>query len=508
MSKILLINPSYSPSYGGVKASIVNPIMPTLGLATIAATALQKNHKVEILDLSWRPYNYELVSDYIKKNKPDVVGITATTPLMNQLRDISVLAKDVSKNILVVAGGSHPSALPEETLRESMLDAVFVGEADYTFSDICDGIPLKEIPGLVYKNNNGEILSTKSRPPIANLDDLPMPAWHIYNISDYYRMSRLLAKRLPVTMAEFSRGCVFKCDFCASKITLALGYRKKSPKRCAEEVKHMHALGYKEFSLADDIFTSDNKWAKNVCEEITKANTNMAWSCSNGIRVESADKDLFKSLRKSGCYRVSFGFESGNDEVLKLFGKGGRATVDQAKTAVKTARAAGIDTNGYFMLGLSPDTEKSMNDTIEFARSIPLDMMKFGVAIAFPGTKMFNDYVEKGLVRSFDWDEYMIYTDQDLFAHKNLSYKTIQKYMEKAYRDCILFNPSFWIRRFIRGIKTGEFFWDAYYAVKFFFMPTTGSQKKSAYYAQDRWPKWDFEKTPPKAANYHIVGKK
>ena len=509
MSKVLLINPSYRPSYGGVKASIVNPIMPTLGLATIAATALQKNHKVEILDLSWRPYNYELVRNHIKQNKPDIIGITATTPLMNQLRDISVLAKDVSKNILIVAGGSHPSALPEETLRESLVDAVFVGEADYTFSDICDGIPLKEIPGLVYKNSNGEILSTKSRPPISNLDDLPMPAWHIYNISDYYRMSRLLAKRLPVTMAEFSRGCVFKCDFCASKITLALGYRKKSPERCAEEVKHMYSLGFKEFMLADDIFTSDNKWAKNVCDEITKTNIDMPWSCSNGIRVESADKDLFKSLRKSGCYRVSFGFESGNDEFLKIFEKGGRATVDQAKTAVQTAREAGIDTNGYFMLGLSPDTEKSMNDTIEFARSIPLDMMKFGVAIAFPGTKMFNDYVEKGLVRSFDWDEYMIYTDQDLFAHKNLSYKTIQKYMEKAYRDCILFNPSFWIRRFVRGIKTGEFFWDAFYAIKFFFMPTTGSEKnKSAYYAQNRWPKWDYKKSPPKAANYHIVGKK
>ena len=321
MSKVLLINPSYRPSYGGVKASIVNPIMPTLGLATIAATALQKNHKVEILDLSWRPYNYELVRNHIKQNKPDIIGITATTPLMNQLRDISVLAKDVSKNILIVAGGSHPSALPEETLRESLVDAVFVGEADYTFSDICDGIPLKEIPGLVYKNSNGEILSTKSRPPISNLDDLPMPAWHIYNISDYYRMSRLLAKRLPVTMAEFSRGCVFKCDFCASKITLALGYRKKSPERCAEEVKHMYSLGFKEFMLADDIFTSDNKWAKNVCDEITKTNIDMPWSCSNGIRVESADKDLFKSLRKSGCYRVSFGFESGNDEVLKMFGK-------------------------------------------------------------------------------------------------------------------------------------------------------------------------------------------
>ena len=79
--------------------------------------------------------------------------------------------------------------------------------------------------------------------------------------------------------------------------------------------------------------------------------------------------------------------------------------------------------------------------------------------------------------------------------------------MEKAYRHCILFNPSFWLRRFIRGIKTGEFFWDAYYAIKFFFMPTTGVQEKSNYYAEKRWPKWDFKKTPPKPANYHIVRK-
>jgi len=507
MAKVLLINPSYNPSYGGVKASIVNPIMPTLGLATIAATALEKNHKVEILDMSWRKYDFELVKNQILETKPDIVGITATTPLMNQLRDMSVLIKDISKNILIVGGGSHPSALPEETIKESMLDAAFVGEADYTFADICDGFRLKDIPGICYRNNSNEIFTNEARTPIENLDDLPMPAWHLYNIKDYYKMSRLLAKRLPVTMAEFSRGCVFRCDFCASKITLALGYRKKSPKRCAEEVEHMSSLGFKEFALADDIFTSDQKWAQEVCEEIGKKNTGMVWSCSNGIRVESADSNLFNSLKKSGCYRVSFGFESGNDKVLKLFGKGGRATIEQARTAVQTAREAGIDTNGYFMLGLSPDTKDSMDDTIEFARSIPLDMMKFGISIAFPGTKMFNDYIKENLVRSFDWDEYMIYTDKDLFSHKHLSYETIQLYMERAYKRCILYNPGFWIRRFIRGIKTGEFFWDFYYAMKFFFMPTTGSDAKSNYYAKERWPIYNFKINPPRPAKYQIVRK-
>ena len=503
---VLLINPSYSASYGGSKASIVNPVAPTLGLATIAATALERGHKVEILDMSWRPYDFELVRDKILKTKPDIVGITATTPLMNQLRDMSVLIKDISKDITLVGGGSHPSALPQETLHESMLDAVFVGEADYSFADICDGLPFSKIPGLVYRDTE-EIFSTGLRTPIENLDDLPMPAWHLYNIKDYYKMSRLLARRLPIVMAEFSRGCVYKCDFCASKITLALGYRKKSPKRCAEEVKYIHSLGFREFWLTDDIFTSDQKWAKNVCDAITDTGVDMAWTCTNGIRVESADDDLFRSLRKSGCYRVAFGFESGNDEVLKSFGKGGRATVEQARKAVQLARKTGIETIGYFMVGLSADTEKSMNDTIEFARTLPMDMMKCGVAIAFPGTKMFNNYVDKGLVRSFDWDEYMIFTAQDLFAHENLSFNTIQEYVNKFFRRCILFNPGFIFRRFIRGIRTGEFFWDLYYAIKFYFLPATSNQVKSSYYSKESWPIYDFSKRPPKPAKYQTVRK-
>ena len=156
--KVLLINPSYCASYGGSKASIVNPVAPTLGLATIAATALQTGHEVEILDMSWRPYNFELVRDRILKGKPDIVGITATTPLMNQLRDMSVLIKDISKDIIVVGGGSHPSALPRETLHESLLDAIFIGEADYSFADICAGKHFSEIAGLVYRDKE-EIFS-------------------------------------------------------------------------------------------------------------------------------------------------------------------------------------------------------------------------------------------------------------------------------------------------------------------------------------------------------------
>ena len=497
MAKALLINPSYRDSYGGSKAGIVNPIFPTLSLLTTAAVAEQRGHTVRLLDLSYQSYDHRVVREAIESFRPDVVGITATTPLFNQVRDISLLAKDVSKDIRVVAGGSHVSALPVESLAESLLDLVIVGEGDHTFADVLDGLSPENIPGIHYRKGDGAE-STRPRPFVQNLDDLPLPAWHLYDSGNYrYRISRLFARRPPLTSAEFSRGCIYKCDFCASKNTLALGYRKKSPERCAEEARAMKRFGYGEFALADDIFTSDPAWAVAVSEAITRAGVDIAWTCTNGIRVESADDRLFQAMRRAGCYRVSFGFESGNDEVLKKFGKGGRASIEKGREAVRAARDAGIDTLGFFLLGLSPDNEASMEDTIRFARSLPLDMLKFAIAIAFPGTPMFKEYRERGLIRSYDWDDYHVYTERPLFAHPNLSYETVQAAMRRAYREAVLKNPGFIGRRLRRGIRTGEFFWDAWYFLKYLAAPPVNRDAASAnYFARDRWPRYDFEHRP------------
>ena len=136
MAKILLINPSYHGSYGSAKASITNPIFPTLGLTTLAAVVLQGGHSVDILDLSYQAYDWQFLRSEILRLKPDIVGITATTPLINQLRDISVLCKDISKDILVVGGGPHVSAMPSESIEESLIDIAVVGEGDITFGEI------------------------------------------------------------------------------------------------------------------------------------------------------------------------------------------------------------------------------------------------------------------------------------------------------------------------------------------------------------------------------------
>ena len=509
MAKVLLINPSYSGSYGAAKAALTTPIYPTLGLTTIAAEALRRGHQVEILDLSYRPYDWRLIRSIILASKPDVVGITATTPLMNQLRDISVLCKDISPNLLVVGGGAHISAIPVESMAESLLDLALTGESDLTFGEVCDGCDPKTIAGLYYRDSGGNVVYTGKRPLIENLDDLPMPAWSLYN-PDHYRnkASRLIVKNRPATITEFSRGCVFKCDFCASKMTMGFGYRKKSPERCAEEVKTMARLGWREFLLADDIFTSDNDWATRVGEAIIRSGAKMTWTCNNGIRVESANHRLFDTMRRAGCWRVAFGFESGNDAVLRAFGKGGRASLEQGRAAVRTARAAALETSGWFLLGLSADTEQSMLDTIAFARSLELDTLKFALTIPLPGTQMFNEYAAEGKIRSFDWDAYHVHTTRELFTHRHLDHATVQRYMTLAYRKAIMTNPRFIARRLQRGIKSGEFFYDLYYFLRLLGRSSVDDERGSYhYYASNRWPCHDFRRRPHTVVAYQRATK-
>lgn len=148
-----------------------------------------------------------------------------------------------------------------------------------------------------------------------------------------------------------------------------------------------------------------------------------------------------------------------------------------------------------------------MLDTINYASSLPLDMLKFGVAIAFPGTKMFEDYLNGGLVKSFNWDDYFVYSAEPIFAHTNLSYQTIQKHMSIAYKKAILTNFSFIGRRIWRGVKTGELFWDIYYALYFILLPSIGNKPAENYYFKELWPKHEFLNSPPKPAFYHVIKK-
>lgn len=470
MGKALVINPSYFRTYGSNEGGIAFPVYPILSLTAIAGAIKAKGHEVKIVDLSYRRYEPDHIRKLLNDEKPDLVGITATTPLANQMRDLSYLVKDVSKDIYTVAGGAHPSALPYETMQQSCLDALVSGEGDFVAADLLDGKRACNIPGLYWRD--GEKI--RINPPgglLSNLDDLPIPAWEDYPADCHERVTKIIARHRPLTTIEFSRGCVFKCDFCGSKNTMGLGYRKKSPERCADEVELLQKLGYRELVLVDDIFTSDNNWAAQVCEEVIRRDLKMAWTCTNGIRVDSANPELFDLMKRAGCYRVYFGFESGNDKVLQAFGKGGKATLDKGIAAVEMAREAGLEPNGFFMVGLTGDTEETMQDTIDYAKKVRLETMKCGMTTPFPGTPSFNALREKGRIKTLDWDQYTVYNSaENIYDHPNLDWATIKKYFKKFYAEAYFGNPAYMYRRLKFVLKNNEILWNVYYTMKFFIM--------------------------------------
>jgi radical SAM superfamily enzyme YgiQ (UPF0313 family) len=513
----LLINPSYFRTYGSGDGGIMFPVFPILGLMALSGAARDRGHRVEVLDLSYRRYDPSLIEAALRELQPQIVGVTATTPLMNQARDISFLVKDLFPNTVVVAGGAHPSALPAETLAESAFDLVATGEADHVVADLLDGNLPGELAGCWSRSAPGPTWLPQV-PLLDDLDLLPMPAWESYPLGGMKHVTKVIARQTPVTTMEWSRGCIYRCDFCGSKNTMGRGYRKKSPERCAEELARVGSLGYREVVLTDDIFTSDNEWAAAVCEEIIRTEPGVIWNASNGIRVDSANTELFRLMKAAGCYRVFFGLESGNEDVLHAFGKGGKASLEKGRQAIDMAREAGLDPDGFFMVGLSGDTEQSMQDTIDYAKSVRLNTMKCGICVPYPGTPMFQSLHAAGRIKTLDWDAYTVYNQaENIFDHPTLSWDTITRYFRRFYRQAMTTNPGFVWRRIRTGLRNGDFFWSAYYGVRFWRTVASrrgkGTEDRTEPYAyEDRWRPLDTpldqplsEVKPPRAPGAKVT---
>jgi anaerobic magnesium-protoporphyrin IX monomethyl ester cyclase len=468
MSRVLLINPSYKVTYKSTMARFGVPFYPVLSLATIIPKVKESGHEVQVMDLCYEDFNLPLIEERIRTWKPDIVGLTGTTPLFSQIRTIAQTAKKISPSIITVGGGAHCSAVPELALEEAGFDYVCFGDGDFTLAQIANGRNPADILGVVRRDGAGHIVRNAPSGWLKDLDELPYPSWDEFNLAQYERYwSRLIARRRPVAFFETTRGCVFSCNYCGSKNTVGRGFRKKSVARVIDELKYNVRHGFREFFIVDDIFTTDVPRVKEICEGIVREKLDIAWSCANGIRVDSGDQEMFHLMKRAGCYKVAFGFESGDDRVLKEFGKGGKATVEAARGTVRLARNAGLDVFGFFMVGLLQDTEESMAKTIELGRNLETDVLKISISVPFPGTPMYAELKSKGLLNQFDWDKYNVYNPQRLYQHPTLKWETIERFYKLAYRRMVLTNPSFYWRRFWHGLKTGEFLYDIYYFLRF-----------------------------------------
>ena len=244
--KIVLLYPQFTDIYGNYKpAAQVGVAYPPLGLMYLASSLERDNHDVTIIDSEIEGLSKKDVARIIRVLKPDVVGITSTTPIHHKAMELFKVIKNVDASITTIAGGPHPTAIPEQTLKDSPeIDVVVIGEAEETIREFCKGKNYSEIDGICFRYK-GRIKVTKKRKLIANIDSLPLPARHLIK-NEKYLWSVPKKGIMPVSPIMTVRGCPYKCVFCSQFVTFGYCTRYRSVENI---IKEIDAVSYTHLTL-------------------------------------------------------------------------------------------------------------------------------------------------------------------------------------------------------------------------------------------------------------------
>lgn len=461
--KILFIIPASSISvFNRSKISVAVPNIPIISVAQLAACVRLDGHTPAVLDLSIieKKKLINILKKKIDGFCPDYIGITFTTPLFKESTFIAKVIKKFYPTIKIIAGGPHASVDPEGVLKSSLFNTVVMGEGEMTLNDILNGVLPSKIKGIGYLTEDSYIIN-EPRELIGDLDELPLPDYSIFDIYQY-STPRLNCRRNPVAAIETSRGCIFNCIFC-SKHVFRRKFRAKSPKRVADEMQHLYKQGFNEVHIWDDGFSTDLKRAKNICKELIRRNIKIPWNIYNGIRVDRCDFELFSLLKRAGCYRISFGVESGSQKILDTVHKS--IKLDQIILAFKKAHNAGLETVAFCVFGFPGETEATMKETIRFMKKIKPTIPKLSFFMPLPGTKVYDDWEKEGFIISHDWSNYIYHMPKKVYNHPTLKWEILNKYYNLFYRQTMLY-PEFILNWIKRGIKNGEILFYLYYFLK------------------------------------------
>ena len=380
MKKIVLIN---SPS-----PFLDEPAMnPPLGLCYISAYLKSKGHKdVMLIDFNLlNDYNND---EYLKviPLDADIYGISTMTPQYKWLYEITKYIKTFNPNAMIVSGGAHSSNLPEDCL-ECGVDIVISGEGEIPFCMLVDGCKFDNIPGAIFLHDG----NIKKIPKVINnkLNDLPFPDRETNDLNKYKRKLTHQSERGEgkseraihlVTM----RGCPFNCAFC-DRNSVGRIVRFRSLKNVMDEVDFIREkYNINAFVIYDDTFTVNRKRVYQFCDEFKKRGSKWrTWA-----RVNTVNEKMLRYMKDSGCVKLLFGFESGDDRILKIINK--KTTRKQNIDAIKICNKVGMGCYGTLIYGLPGENIKSINNTISMIKEAPPDELHYHVLAPMPGSPIWN----------------------------------------------------------------------------------------------------------------------
>ena len=437
--KVLLIQPNLG-------SGIDRTSHPHAGLAYLGAYSLAGGHDTHVIDARYDGVDNDEVLGRTLEIRPDLIGVTAKTPDIKEAEKLSARVKQRLPGARIVIGGAHVTGLRARVLEEcENFDIAVHGEGEETFAEILDVVDagsadgLEKVDGIVFRRN-GDIVETPARPFIQDLDSLLMPAWQLFS----------LRGDLPLFS---SRGCPYKCVFCQR--IMGDKVRTMSPRRVVEEMKrNISDFNARFFQIEDEVFGLDRKWIDRTLDLMLENGLGEQIQWSANSRVNVANGEIYRKMKKAGCVNLDFGIESGNQEILDTVRKGFK--LEQAIEAIRTAKDSGLTTNAFFILGHPGETAKTLRDTIGFARKLNPDEVCFGMMVPYPGTKIYEMAKNgEGGYTGFheNWELYTKYFGGGI-ALEGLGRDTLAKYQKMAYIVFYLGNfrfLDFWkfVRRYL-----------------------------------------------------------
>ena len=454
-------------------------IWPQVGLAQMAA--LFPDLRVDVVDAIPSQMDWSTFEQLLEEARPRYYVTQVTAPTLRNDMYGAFLARSMGAR--TIAFGTHVTPVPRQTMETfPSLDFVLRGEPELTLRELVDTLNaagsqspversdggwwpdvnpefadrlqrlftdadpdwhpawsnpelstlnhrLSAVKGLVWRDGS-DVVVNPDRPFIRDLDDLPLPRHDLLPLGDY----RAPMVRGPYSFVVTSRGCPANCRFCIKHVSYGRSVRFRSPESLLAELELLVDLGVHSVNMYADLFTVSREQVVGLCELILERDLQLQWTCNS--RVDFVDAEMLKLMSRAGCWMISWGIESGSEEILRRCWKG--ITPDQVERALRWAKAAGILNWGYFIIGLPGETTETIRETIRFSKKLPLDLVLFHIAAPHPGSPFFFEVVENGWFRpGTQWEQ----VDMDrstVLDYPHLPAEELERWARRAFREWAL----------------------------------------------------------------------
>lgn len=407
----------------------INPL-PPLGLGYLGAVLEENGIEAKIVDClieGWDKrveiskdeirigLSFDEIEKIIRTYGPDIVGVNNLfTKQRDNAHKIYEIAKKIDKNIITIAGGAHPTVMPELVLSDPNADYVVLGEGERAIIDLVrliEGkLDISSLDGIGYKEK-GKIKIVPKKRFIEDLDALPFPARHLLNMEKYFGLKSSHGDRRKKRFSPIitSRGCPAQCSFCSAYAVWGRGFRCRSPENIIKEIKHLKAeYGIQEIMFEDDNLTLNPKRAEALFDGMIQERLNLEWDTPNGIAAWTLSENLIDKMKKSGCHTINFAIESGNQHVLDTIIKK-PLNLDKVKPLVKYAKKIGLNVGIFLVVGMPNETENQIWDSFRLAEELRIFTPHISIATPYPGSKLYDICKEQKYLRpDFSLDDLYI----------------------------------------------------------------------------------------------------